>query len=472
MDEIKNIPIRHPMAIPGVLIAAPLRSSGKTTVCIGLSRSFTQRGLAVQPFKKGPDYIDPMWLSSAAGRDCRNLDFFMMGDETILRSYTTFTQGADMAVVEGNLGLFDGLDANGADSSAGLAHLLRIPTLLVVDAWGMNRSVAALVRGFLDFDPDLPIRGIILNQVASARHEAKLVDAIGRHGGAEILGVIPKSPEEMKVLERHMGLIPVRENPALFSKVDVIAKVIADHVNLDRIAEIAKSALPLPSLPPCPRDAREPDVAIGIARDRAFTFYYPENLEALRAAGARLVPFSPLADKSLPKVNGLYIGGGFPEVFLPELSANKTLRGQIRAELEAGLPAMAECGGMMYLSRSIAFNGAEGEMVGFLPCSVTMEKRPMGLGYMLLEPTGVCPWFDTGGTVKCHEFHHSRLTGLDQDTAFAWRVGRGTGIDGKHDGIVRNNTLASYAHIHACGAPAWAENFVSHVRRVGRVTGG
>jgi len=453
---------------PGVLIAAPLRSSGKTTVCIGLCRSFSRRGLAVQPFKKGPDYIDPMWLTSAAGRDCRNLDFFMMGDETILRSYSTFSQGADMAVVEGNLGLFDGLDPEGADSSAGLAQLLALPVILVVDAWGMNRSVAALIQGFMNFDPDLPIRGVILNRVASPRHEGKLVNSIERNTGARILGAIPKAPEEMKVLERHLGLIPVKENPALFSKVDGIGALIAENVNLDQVAEIARGATPLPKLEPCPNIKKAPDITIGVARDRAFTFYYPENLEALEAAGARLIPFSPLEDRRLPPVNGLYLGGGFPEVFLEELEANSQLREQIRSELENGLPALAECGGMMYLARSITYDGATGQMAGLLPCDVIMEKRPMGLGYMNLTATGACPWMSAGEEVKCHEFHHSRLAGLDPDTAFAWKVSRGTGIDGKADGIVYKNVLASYAHIHSCGAPAWAESFAAHCRKVGR----
>ncbi|MDH5638719.1 MAG: cobyrinate a,c-diamide synthase [Nitrospinota bacterium] len=456
----------------GLLVAAPLRSSGKTTVCVGLCRSFSQRGLIVQPFKKGPDYIDPMWLSSAAGRNCRNLDFFMMGDETILRAYTTFSQGADIAVVEGNLGLYDGLDPEGADSSAGLAHLLRLPVILVVDTMGMNRSVAALVQGFTRFEPDLPIRGVILNRVASARHEAKLVDSIRRNTDVEILGAIPKAPEQMKVLERHMGLIPVKEDPTLFSKVDDIGRIIAENVDLDRIAQIAKSAAPLPKLPPCPSERKASDITIGIARDRAFTFYYPENLEALEAAGARLVPFSPLEDRRLPEVNGLYIGGGFPEVFLKELEANTALRGQIRHELENGLPALAECGGLMYLTRSIEFDGARSQMVGFLPCDVHMEKKPMGLGYMTLEPTGACSWFSAGGKVLCHEFHHSRLIGLEADTRFAWRVQRGTGIDGAHDGILRKNTLSTYAHIHSCGAPEWAEDFVTHIRKTGMATKG
>lgn len=455
---------------PGLLVAAPLRSSGKTTICIGLCRSFSQRGLQVQPFKKGPDYIDPMWLSSAAGRNCRNLDFVMMGDETILRSYTTFSQGVDISIVEGNLGLFDGLDHEGADSSAGLAQLLRLPVILVVDTMGMNRSVAALVQGFTRFEPDLPILGVILNRVASARHEAKLVDSIRRNTDVEILGSIPKAPQEMKVLERHLGLIPVKEDPKLFSKVDDIGRIIAENVDLDRIAQIAQTAAPLPELAPCPHEIRTPDVAIGVARDRAFTFYYPENLEALEAAGARLVPFSPLQDRSLPKVNGLYIGGGFPEVFLEELEANSPLRKQIRDELEKGLPALAECGGLMYLARSIEYEGARGQMAGFLPCDVVMEKRPMGLGYMTLEPTGKCQWTSAAGQVKCHEFHHSRLVGLGEDTRFAWRVLRGSGVDGKHDGIVRKNTLASYAHIHSCGAQDWARDFVAHIRKTGMTT--
>jgi len=457
---------------PRITVAAPQRSSGKTTVAIGLCRAFANRGAAPQPFKKGPDYIDPMWMSAAAGRDCRNLDFHMMGDENILRSFQSAATGADIAIIEGNLGLFDGMDLEGHDSTAGLAHLLDSPLVLVVDTWGMNRGVAALLLGYREFDVELNIGGVILNRVSSPRHERKLVAAIERYVGLEIVGIVPKAPEKIHVIERHLGLIPVKEDPALLEKVGAIGELVEASVDLDRIRQIAATAGGLPAVEPCPvavSDTR--DIRIGVAMDRAFTFYYPENIEALENAGAELVPFSPLADPELPKVNGLYIGGGFPEIFIGELEANENLRARIREEIEHGLPVYAECGGMMYLARSIRWNQVSGRMVGALACDVEMTKKPMGLGYMTLEATGECEWFRPKEPVRCHEFHHSRVVGLDGSSRFAYRALRGAGMSGGMDGVVYKNTMASYAHLHACGAPTWGRDFCDFIRRIGKTAG-
>ena len=453
--------------IPRIVIAAPARSAGKTTVTIGLLRAFTRTGVAAQGFKKGPDFIDPMWASAASGRACRNLDFHMMGDENILRSFSSASTGADIAIIEGNLGLYDGLDLEGADSTAGLAHLLGAPVILVVDAWGINRGVAALLTGYMKFDPGLRIAGVILNRVSGARHETKLRQSIERFVGLPVLGVIPRAQDKMVVRERHLGLVPVKEDPGLLEKVELIGDVVGRNCDLDRIRAIASAADELPDLPPCPRPGGSSDIRIGLAMDRAFNFYYPENLEALQAAGAELVPFSPLDDTAPPDVNGIYIGGGFPEMFASELEANGSMRRALREHIESGLPVYAECGGLMYLCRSISWEGQRCAMAGVIPADVEMTRKPQGLGYVVLAATGACDWFTPSEPVKCHEFHHSRLIGLPEDTRFAWRTVRGAGINGEADGIVYKNLLAGYAHLHSCGAPSWAKSFTAHVRKTG-----
>jgi cobyrinic acid a,c-diamide synthase len=455
--------------IPRLLVSGVSRSSGKTTFCIGLLDALRRKGTAVQPYKKGPDYIDPMWLSAASGRECRNLDFHMMGRDNILRSFQSSARGAGMALIEGNQGLFDGLDLEGSDSTASLARLLDSPLILVVDSTRMNRGVAPLLFGYVNFDPSLKIAGVILNKVANPRHESKLVKAIDRYVGVTVLGAIPKMPDEVEMMERHLGLIPVKEDPALPDKVGVIGSAIEKYCDIAKFEEIAHAAKPMKQAPPCQKPSlRKPDVKIGVAMDRAFTFYYPENLEALEASGAEIVPFSPLTDTDLPEVNGLYIGGGFPEVFMDQLSANQNMLRRVKEEIEAGLPVYAECGGLMYLCRSIVWKGNVARMAGVVPADVEMTKKPVGLGYVTLSSTGACGWLKPEGEIRCHEFHHSRLVHMTGDLAYAYKVTRGHGVTGDRDGVVYKNVLASYSHLHHCGSPNWAEDFVNHVRAVGR----
>tara|TARA_B100000959_G_scaffold123970_1_gene130143 strand:- start:32802 stop:34094 length:1293 start_codon:yes stop_codon:yes gene_type:complete len=421
--------------------------------------------MSVQPFKKGPDYIDPMWMSAASGKECRSLDFHMMGDENILRSFQSVGRNSDISIIEGNQGLFDGMDIDGYDCTAGLAQLLDSPVVLVINTLGMNRSVAPLLQGYNGFDKEIKIAGVILNMVSNPRHEKKLVDAIDKFVGMEILGVVPKAPQEVKVNERHLGLIPLKEDPELFiKKVIAIGELIKKSVNIDRLVEISKEASELPILEPCPTASGSSDIKIGIAMDRAFTFYYPENLEALVAAGAELIPFSPIDDTSLPNVDGLYIGGGFPEVFIEKLDNNVQIRSEIKSAIENGMPTYAECGGLVYLTNSLAWKNRFGKMVGVLDCGVEIAEKPVGLGYMNLESTGNCKWFSPNEPVKCHEFHHSRIVDLKQDYPFAWKITRGTGITGTRDGFIYKNLMASFAHLHSCGAPSWAENFTDLIR--------
>ncbi len=453
------------MRLPRLIVSAPHRSSGKTTVSIGLCASLARTGLTVQPFKKGPDFIDPMWLASASGRDCRNLDQFMMGDEEILKSVCRNGAGAGIAVVEGNMGLFDSIDVEGRGSTADLARQLSAPVILVVNTRNMTRSIAPLVQGFTRFEPDINIAGVILNKVSGPRHEDKLRKVLERYCDIEVVGAIRRRPE-IGIIQRHLGLQPAREAPGSLEIIERIERIISESVDLDRVRAIAEAAPPLPDLDVATAKHPAPVIRLGVAQDRAFTFYYPENLEALRAAGAELLPFSPLADEELPSVDGLYIGGGFPEVFMRELEANASLRVQIKAAVEDGMPVYAECGGLMYLSGAMAWEGENRQMVGALPCEILMHEKPRGHGYMELEATGAGNWFGPGLKIRGHEFHYSEVVGLDTArTAFAYRVLRGSGVDKVHDGILYKNVLASYTHLHSLGSPGWAEGFVDFVKK-------
>ncbi len=450
-----------------LLISAAHKSSGKTTLSIGLCRALRDRGLAVQPFKKGPDYIDPMWLGHAAGRPCYNLDFYTQERPEILASLHRHADGADLALIEGNKGLYDGLDLEGSNSNAALARLTRTPVVLVINVQGMTRGIAPLVLGYQAFEPEVRIAGIILNQIRGSRHERKLRAVLEHYTDVPVVGAVYHD-DAMTIAERHLGLVPSNESADARAFIEHIGQRVAEQVDLDAILAIAAAAPPLPEStiePPTP--AAERDVRIAIARDPAFGFYYPDDLEALKAAGAELLPFSPLDDSRLPECDGLFLGGGFPETHMDRLAANAPMRAAIRDAIEAGLPAYAECGGLMYLARNLRWDTHEAEMVGVLPASAVMHERPMGRGYVQLEETPDHPWpGEPGQTVfPAHEFHYSALeTPLPPDQRFAYRVRRGTGVDGQHDGIVHRNLVASYAHLRDTSHNHWAGRFVQFVR--------
>ncbi len=449
--------------LPRLIIAAPYGRCGKTTVALGLGAACARRGIAVQPFKKGPDYIDPSWLSAATGRACRNLDLFLMDPQQVLTALARGARGADLALVEGAMGLFDGVDVQGSGSTASVARLLTAPVLLVLDASRMTRTAAALVQGLQHFEPDVQIAGVILNHVAGARHETLLTDALRHYCGLPVLGSLPRDAA-LTIPERHLGLVPRHENGTLPPMLAAIRDAVEAHVNVDAVLAIARRAPPLALLPVEAAAPPPSFVRVAVASDRAFTFYYPENLEALRAAGAELVWLNTLEDAHLPAADALYIGGGFPEIFMDELQANASLRHEIRTAIGDGLPVYAECGGLMYLARRITWNGRGAEMVGALPCDVELTAKPQGHGYVTLQVASENPWFASGTELRGHEFHHSRLTNLGE-VAFAYRVVRGRGVDGARDGLIYKNVLASYTHLHAGGAPQWAERFVAVARQ-------
>ncbi len=448
----------------GVLIAALHKSSGKTTVTLGLAAAMTAGGINVQTFKKGPDYIDPMWLGRASGRACLNLDFHTMTASEIEATFFERSADADLAIVEGNKGLFDGVNLDGSDSNAALAAQLGLPVVLVVDTRGMTRGIAPVILGYQTFGSELRIAGVILNQVGGPRHESKLRAAIEHYTDVAVLGAIGRHPE-LQISERHLGLVPTNEDDHVASVVEQAAKVIEAGVDLELLgAQACVSGTARPSLPK-PAATTSSRVRIGIAQDAAFGFYYPDDLESLSAAGAELVTIDTLNDPSLPEIDGLFVGGGFPETQAEKLSANTSLRGDIRQALAAGMPAYAECGGLMYLSRSLTWNGERHEMVGAVPGDAVMHATPVGRGYVRLRETADFPWPPSSAAdVPVHEFHYASLENLPDDMAFAYQVLRGHGIDGKRDGLIVGNLLAIFSHQRNVQGNPWAERFVGFVR--------
>ncbi len=445
-----------------LLVSAAHKSSGKTTLAIGLAAALRARGLAVQPFKKGPDYIDPLWLSAASGRACRNLDLYLSTPESVREAFDGACAGAEVALVEGNKGLFDGLALDGSNSNAALAGLLGLPVVLVLDVRGMTRGIAPLILGYQAFDRSIGIACVILNRIGGARHEAKLRAVIEHYTDVAVLGALHEG-EALRIEERHLGLMPATEAVQAQALIARLGAAVAAGVDLDRLLASCGEPDRAPAgASPVPSAA---DLRIGIARDRAFGFYYPEDLDSFARAGAELVRFDTLADARLPAVDALFIGGGFPEVLAAELAANRSLRADIRAAVEGGLPTYAECGGLMYLARSIRWHGVTYPMVGALAVDVEMQARPVGRGYVHLAPTAAHPWpGEAPPTLRAHEFHYSRLVDVDPALRYAYRVERGHGVDGGRDGIVFGNTLASYAHLRSVAGHDWPARFVAFVR--------
>ncbi|MBU1236227.1 MAG: cobyrinate a,c-diamide synthase [Gammaproteobacteria bacterium] len=448
------------------LISAAHKSSGKTTVSIGLAAALKARGLAVQPFKKGPDYIDPLWLGTAAGRACRNLDFYLSPDDEIRAQFARSGWNADVCLVEGNMGLYDGLDLEGSNSNAALAKLLDLPVALVVDARGMTRGVAPLLLGYQAFDRNIRFAGVILNRLGGGRHESKLRAIIEHYTDLPVLGAIHED-KGLALVERHLGLMPANETHAAERHIAEIARAIAAQVDLDRLLQTSATdvALPRPSLRKVSHGGTP--LRIAVARDAAFGFYYSDDIEALNAAGAQLVYFDALRDAHLPACDGLIIGGGFPECFLDDLEANAQLRTEILDAIEAGLPTYAECGGLMYLARSISWKGRTQRMVGAIAGDIVMHEKPIGRGYVKLQPTANHPWHQgdaSAPVIAAHEFHYSAIDNLPADTIFAYDIKRGHGVDGQRDGIVYKNLLASYTHLRATAGCDWPARFVRFIR--------
>jgi cobyrinic acid a,c-diamide synthase len=454
---------------PRLIISALRGGSGKTIVSIGIIAALRGRGISVAPFKKGPDYIDAGWLALAAGQPCYNLDTFLLDADSIRRSFCNHTSTAAVALIEGNRGLFDGIDLDGATSTAELAKLLKAPVVMCVDCTKTTRTMAAVIAGCVRFDPDVTVRGVILNHVAGARHESILRRSIEHYSGVAVIGAIPKLGRPA-FPERHMGLVPTAEHGWAADAIQAIGRIATQHIDLEALLRIAREAPPVSGVCP-PLDSKGPTgqrvtgqsalCRIGILRDAAFQFYYPENIEALEAAGARIVFVSPLRERSLPEIDALYIGGGFPETHAQELAENREFSASLRALAHDGLPVYAECGGLMYLGEELVLEGQNYPMAGVLPLAFGLFKRPQGHGYTVVSVERANPYYPVGAEIRGHEFHYSRVlrwSGAEDD--FVFRMRRGAGIHGDRDGLLYKNVLATYTHIHALGNPDWANALV------------
>ena len=449
-----------------LFISAARKSSGKTSISIGLCAALHARGLNVQPYKKGPDYIDPHWLARAAGSRCYNLDFYTMERDEIVELFHRYSTAADISIIEGNKGLYDGLDLDGSNSNAALAKLLDTPVVLVLDARGMTRGIAPLILGYQAFDEDINIKGVILNNLGGFRHEDKLRKVIEHYTDVHVIGAVHYNPE-LDIEERHLGLVPSHEDSSCLSKIKALQEAVERQVDLDALLNIAQQHVPVKPAPVIQQvAARQADINIGIVENAAFGFYYPDDLEAFEQAGANLIRIDNLVDTALPPLDGLFIGGGFPETHMSELESNENFRRQLAQAIDHGLPVYAECGGLMYLARSIEWRKEKHDMVGAIPADIVMEKKPQGRGYVQLRETEDGIWPSTHGqTIAAHEFHYSRFINLPKNARFAFQVLRGTGIDGRHDGYIRNNMLACYTHQRNTSNNNWVERFVAFVRQ-------
>jgi cobyrinic acid a,c-diamide synthase len=443
-----------------LVIAGLSGDGGKTITTLGVVRALRDRGLSVSTFKKGPDYIDSAWLGRVGGTACRNLDTYLVDPHCVLESFVAHSAESDVAVVEGNRGMFDGWDVRGTHSTAELAKLLCAPVVLVVDARKVTRTAAALVKGCVDFDPDVRIAGVVLNRVAGDRHGRILAESVEDYAGVPIVGTVPDLGNRGTLIPgRHLGLVPPSEFDA-GTRLEATLRQVAAHLDIDAMLGIAAEAGPLAVRCRRPQAAKPPRVRIGYFKDSAFTFYYPENLEALEAAGTRLVEISSLSDPILPEIDALYIGGGFPETHALRLSSNRSMMESVRSAAVGGMPIYAECGGLIYLARSLDQGGTRVLMAGVFPVDLELHDRPVGHGYTVVQVDRPNAFYPVGTTIRGHEFHYSGVSGEHPDVKTCMKVDRGRGLMEQRDGLLFRNTLACYTHLLAESVPVWAESFV------------
>lgn len=450
---------------PRLVIAGLKGGSGKTTLSLGLIRALKEKGMKVVPFKKGPDYIDAGWLANAAEHPCYNLDPFLVGSDRLLASFLHHAEDSDVSIIEGNRGLYDGMDTEGTYSTAEVAKILNSPVLLVLDCTKVTRTVAAMVLGARRFDPEVDIKGVVLNQVAGIRHESVIRKSIEKYSGLPVLGAIPRA-DEGDFPERHMGLLPHQEHPNKAKALLVMANTVKKYLDLEAILSIARAAEPITGRQGAEGEDLCPEpgtVTIGVIKDSAFQFYYPENFEELRRCGAEIMEMSALSEASLPAIDALYIGGGFPETHAIALAENARFRGSLCSAIEEGLPVYAECGGLMYLGEGLLLGDRKYPMAGIFPLVFSLEKKPQAHGYSIAEVVKKNPFYPEGTVLKGHEFHYSKPHHVPQEGkgfSYAFKMRRGQGIGEKMDGICYRNVLATYTHLHAFGAREWAEGLV------------
>ena len=453
------------MNYPRLIIAGVQSGVGKTTLSLGLMSALSNRGLVVQPFKVGPDYIDSGLHFQACGRRSHNLDSWMGTEEVLKTVFAKNAADADVAVIEGVMGLFDGVKGGHIQgSTAELAILLDAPLILVVNVQGMAQSCVAIIKGFMDYEPRLKITAVVLNN-ASAYHQTVLRKNIEAELGIKVLGCLPRQAE-IKMPSRHLGLLPADENTEIQAIIARMADLIEAQLEVDAIIKMAQAAAApninkecLARLNQSRAEAKR--TIIGVARDAAFSFYYQDNLDYLEELGAEIICFSPLKDATLPDMDGIYLGGGFPEMFLPQLEANHSMMNAIREAHQIAMPIYAECGGFIYLCERISdFAGRIWSGVGLVPAQASLSKCLEGLGYVEASAARDSILANQGEVLRGHEFHYSTISGFNDGQA-AYHLNGGKGEDGRGDGYALDNLLGSYVHLHLRSNPTAANHFIN-----------
>lgn len=439
-----------------IVLAGTGSAVGKTTIATGIMKALSEE-YRVQPFKAGPDYIDTSYHTLATGNNSRNIDSFFMSDGQIRTSFERGlkTSKADFGIIEGVRGLYEGISPIGdVGNTASIAKALDSPVILIINSRSLVKSAAAIVIGFKTLDPSIRIDGVILNQVKNKRHYLKTKEAIETLAKTDVIGGI-KRDEAIKVEQRHLGLVPAVERENLLNYIEKWGEVIKENIDLDALISIMKNAGKLPEgREETWRQENRKKVKIGVAMDEVFNFYYTENLEALKANNAQIVEFSPYKDEEVPDVDGIYFGGGYPEIFAKELESNQSMRRSVLKFYEDGNPIYGECGGLMYLTNSINGN----KMCGIFNYESQMTKNVQGLSYVIAETQKDNPITKKGEIFRGHEFHYSKVL-LNGKPEFAFKILRGRGIKGELDGLISKNTIASYLHTHTAACPNFASNF-------------
>jgi cobyrinic acid a,c-diamide synthase len=444
------------LKIPRVVIAGTTSGVGKTSITCSIIHAMKNNGYSVQPFKVGPDYIDPTYLSAISGNSTRNLDSWIMGEDAVIKSFAK-NSTSDISVIEGVMGYYDGFSGNSNLSSTHhVATILAAPVILILDASKTARSIAATALGYVKFHRNSRIAGFILNKLGSKKHEQMCRMALAPLK-IPIVGCIPKN-SELSLESRHLGLIPVIEQDDLKQKIIKIARSLSPYLNINKIVSIARQSQPI--LQTRDEENERTKVTIGVALDKSFNFYYYDNFDALRREGAKLEFFSPISDSSPPNCSGLYIGGGFPEVLGSPLAKNHTMKKSIKKLAEDGMPIYGECGGLMYLTKSIDYANKKYKMVGLFDAETSMEKK-MILNYTKGNVITNCLVAKKSAKLFGHEFHYSELRSIPKDAKFVYDLSIGVGINNKKDGMAEYNTLASYMHLYFDRA-LHARNFVTN----------
>jgi cobyrinic acid a,c-diamide synthase len=445
-----------------IVIAGSRSGVGKTTLALGLMAALKKRGLEVQPFKVGPDYIDPGFHTLICDRNSYNLDSYFLGAAGVRKTFSKMSQQADISIIEGVMGLFDGKGKDSVSSTAEIAKIIKAPVILVIDARKVAQSAAAVVYGYKNYDQDLNLKGVIINNVSSAHHFKLLKEAIeAKMSDLKILGYLPKN-QDLELPERHLGLVPVSESRELKAYSQKLIELLEEYIDLDGVIEISKldNIVETDSAanfePGLKEEVKKEKIKIAVALDQAFNFYYQENLELLKEAGAEIVEISPVSDTQLPEVDAVYLGGGFPESFLQELSANKEFKTALKEKIRQGLPIYAECGGLMYLCSQVKdFEGKEYQMLDLIPAEIEMTSKLQEMGYREVEATADNLLFKKGEKARGHVFHYSRISKIAQNVKRSYSYRK---TEAGYSTL--DNILGSYVHLHFASNPEIVKNFL------------